>query len=450
MSSQSLTTVVIGGGWAGIAAAVEATADGTVIVVEERPYLGGRARSFQDKTMHHQIDNGQHVMMGCYHETLRMLETLGTAHLLRRQRALRVAFVQPNTTMDVLDASALPGSAGIAVAIMRLGNLRLSSRIAVLSLAAKIRLGIVTGRGLTCSEFFAKHAQPNDAIERFWEPIVLATVNAPITNAPAELLFAVMKLAFLGSRTDAQMLIPTCGLSDLLAPFPEWLRQRGGSVYLSTSADAIVPQNINGTMSAVVQLSSGETLVANRVISAIPQRALRRLLSNSSSDVVLPAEPPASPIVSVYLWYNSGWMPVDFASAIGTTIQWVFDKQNLHPGLVAVTVSAGASIVARDAGSIIALCDEELRRCFPQELGSVELLHGQVIKEKQATPLFTPANIAVRVLPDHVAVAHPYLRIAGDWTQTQLPATIEGAVQSGVSAARAAREQVNTGHQRSQ
>lgn len=424
-----MATLIIGGGWSGIAAAMGLAMSGReVVLVEERPYIGGRARSFIDRDSGDEIDNGQHVMMGCYHGLLRVVRELGTEHLLERQKSLRVAFVDPSGMHDVLDASRLPGKAGIAAGLMALRGIGLGGRLAGLRLALKISCGWVTGQGMSCATFLAKQHQPDDIVRRFWEPIVLATLNAPLDTAAASLLIEVMRLAFLGSTEDSQLLIPTAGLSALLAPFPEWLGGKHGRVLTSTSVDHLI---VHEGLIRSVQLSDGSELHVENVVSCIPQRAVDRLLRSSALPSTLPSPADMSPIISVYLWYDKQWMPFDFTAALGTTVQWVFDKRRTRPGLVALTVSAGYGIVTESAEEIVALCDEELRRLFP-ELQGIELTSAKVIKEKTATPLFTPESDAQRPGCRHTGVQNLFL--AGDWTQTGLPATLEGAVRSGFTA----------------
>ncbi|MBU3677996.1 MAG: FAD-dependent oxidoreductase [Candidatus Kapabacteria bacterium] len=431
-----MKAVVIGGGWAGIAAAMEAARRGwRVHLVEERPYLGGRARSFTDRTTGDVIDNGQHVMMGCYHQLLHIVHDLGTDHLLERQKALRVAFVDESAGLDVLDASVLPGKLGMLLGLLRLRKLPLSARIAIVRLALKVLRTPNAGMGLTCHEFFHQVRQPGVAVQRFWEPLVLATLNAPVSDAPADLLSAVLRLAFFGTTNDAKLLIPTGGLSDLVAPFETWLAARGGTVRTSTSVDRVTI--VDGRAAGVV-LSDGSNIDVDVVISAVPQRALARLMLASGIVADLPEEPEMSPIVSAYLWYDRQWMSVDFAAAIGTTVQWVFNKQRTTEGLVALTVSAASDIVRAPSEEIIRSCDVELQRLFAGTMGSAVLKHGVVIKEKLATPRFSPAAHGLRPTTDALHTHVRNLFLAGDWTQTQLPATLEGAARSGVAAIAAA------------
>jgi zeta-carotene desaturase len=295
-------------------------------------------------------------------------------------------------------------------------------------LAASIALGSAAGNGRTCAEFLKQGGQPTDIIERFWEPVVLATLNAPLESASADLLIAVMKLAFLGSSTDSALLIPTCALSDLIEPFPSWLEQRGGRVLLHTSVDQLI---IDGNTCTNAALSNGTIESVDAIVSCVPQRALDRVCKASGIQTQLPAAPQMSPIASVYLWYDRQWMTDELLAMLGTTIQWVFNKQRVAPGLVALTVSAGYEIVGSSQEEIVALCDSELRMLLPEVRNSV-LRKGLVIKEKTATPLLGPHS--VRPATNHYAAEVSNLFIAGDWTSTGLPATIEGAARSGIAA----------------
>ncbi len=424
--------VIIGAGWAGVAAAVHAIEQGArVTVIEERPYIGGRARSFPDRTMNTIIDNGQHIMMGCYREVLHVLDTLGTADQLERQTALRVGFIDAGGSQDLLDASALPGKLGVALGIMRLRQLPFGARLAAMRFAIRLTLNRIDADGRTCAELFVAYKQPALLVERLWEPIVLATMNAPIDRASADVFCTVMRLAFLGSTEDSQLLIPRGGLSDLLAPFPEWVERNGGSVRTSVAAERLV---IADERVRSVVLSTGEELTdVDAVVSCIPQRALMRLWSASQQEPLEHDEPAQSPIVSVYLWYSAQWMTADLMATLGTTTQWVFNKQRVAPGLVALTISAASALAGEERETITAACDAELRMLFTEQLNGVELLHSQVIKEKAATPVFTPHAHADRLSSDAFGIDN--LRIAGDWVQTGLPATLEGAAFSGVFAA---------------
>ena len=430
--------VIIGGGWAGIAAAVQAVRHGMqVVLVEERPYLGGRARSFVDRTTGEVIDNGQHLMMGAYRATLRTIAALGTTSKYRAQRALHVRFVEPGGMMDDLDASAfgLRGKLGVALGILRLRRISLRGRLAALRFALTLQLGVVETKGRTCMEMLRAEGQPDDVITRLWEPIVLATLNAPMDKADASLLTGVLGRAFFGAASDSALLIPTDGLSAFIDPVTAMVEAAGGRVLTSTSVDVIRAED---RCVVDVVLSNGQRINPAGVICAVPPRALSRIDGAPRIEI---DGLTYSPIVSIYLWYDKAWLDDEFVAVLGTTIQWVFNRRRMvhasadvtaaYPGHIALTISAGSDLVESPADDIIAACDAELRTVF-RGMDGIRLLHGLVIKEKAATMLATP-DVEAQRPPCTTHITN--LMLAGDWTNTGLPATIEGAAQSGITAA---------------
>jgi len=430
--------IIIGAGWAGLAAAARAITDGhNVIVLEERPYIGGRARSFVDATTGETIDNGQHLLMGCYREVLRMLNVAGTTHLLAQQKALRVEFKDISGEHATLDASILQGKAGVALGILRLRGLSLAERLGILRVSLRIMRGKASGNGQTCGEFLRNEAQSARAILRFWEPVILATLNASVDVAAASLLVTVMKLAFFGgSLADSTMLIPRCGLAELVHPLSEVIQTTGGSILTSMSAEEIVVAN---GVATAVRLQNGTLQPCSNVIIAVPPYALARLLKPEVVPQVCTSL-RYSPIVSVYLWFNQQIESAGFMSMLGTTTQWVFNRRVLaradaaveraFPGHLALTVSAGDEIVSMDGFQIVERCMQELHAILPG-MQQAELLHHVVIKEKRATPCITPQVEAMR---EAVPLPYANVALAGDWTGTGLPATLEGAARSGVAA----------------
>lgn len=440
MKQQTPHILVIGSGWAGIAAAVHGIGSGArVTVVEERGYVGGRARSFEESITGEEIDNGQHLMMGCYHTFLETVRHLGTQQLLNWQRALRVEFVDANGGVSVLDSSKAPGKLGVLLGLLSLDNVSVTERLHAVYLAASLQWQREVPRNISCYDWLQQQKQSTTMITRFWEPVVLATLNAPIKTAPARLLVTVLKLAFFGTGKSSSLVVPAGGLSTLVQPFSTYLQKVGGELMLHTSVERLVSEA--GRVKSV-ELSNGSVLEVDGAVSSIPQRALVRLLQASTIDVPKPLTQTVaySPIVSVYMWFSENWMQQQFVAMLGTTIQWVFNRRKLastpleisskYPGHIALTISAASPIVSQTSEQILAHCEAELRAAF-REMNGATVLHGIVIKEKQATPLFTAENQQQRVGCGLLQQELANLTIAGDWTQTGLPATIEGAAVSG-------------------
>jgi protoporphyrinogen oxidase len=323
----------------------------------------------------------------------------------------------------------LPGKLGVLVGVIRLKEITVSGRLAIVGFALRLLRNKVPIEHKTCLQMLLDERQPEECIKRFWEPIVLATINASAEVADASLLVAVLRLAFFSGGDNSKLYVPTVGLSALIEPFTSWMQKHGGVVKLSTSVDSVVCES--GLVKGV-WLSDGSFLEADAVVAAVPTIALQRLLTTQTpSDISSSRVFEFSPIVSVYLWYDKHWLDDDFVAMLGTDIQWVFNKTSRSGQLVTLTISAASDIVTRSTDEIAEHCDAELRRAFPLMKGIVRT-HGIVIKEKSATPLFKPHERHLRVVerrdfPGNVA-------IAGDWTDTGLPATIEGAARSGVKA----------------
>ncbi len=445
MQNDGYDCIIIGAGTAGITAAVELSkAKKRVLVLESKSYLGGRARSFEDTATGETIDNGQHILMGCYTSLLYVFKELKTDCLLTRQNALSVNFIDSDGRRDLLNTSILPGKLGVALGILNLQNISWRSKLRAIQFAVLLQAGRVKTENLTAQKFLEKHRQPVEIIERFWEPIILATLNSTPHQAAASLLVEVLKRAFFGGRTASQILIPSLGLSSLFAPFPDWLENHGGKLMLGTSVHSM---EINEGIISRVITSGGEELTAKTIIAALPPKQLLRILpqelqSHPKFDAL--HEYQFSPIVSVYLWFDRDWCDIDFAAMLGTKTQWIFNRRKIakaepllrtkFPGHISLTVSAGDELVDIHPEQVVLLCVEELKRAFPKATDA-QLLSWKVIKEKSATFLATPA-MGNRRLPAETFI--PNLFLAGDWTDTSLPATLEGAAQSGVKAAKCA------------
>lgn len=438
MHQAKKRVIIVGAGIAGISAAIHiANNREEAIVVESKPYWGGRARSFTEKNTNEVIDNGQHLCMGCYTSFLSVLSTLGTNALMHEQQSLRVPFYSHQGWSDVLDGSLLPGKNGVALGILRMKHLSWKAKLQAVTLSLAIQFGIAKPQGLDCKQFLERYNQPADIISNLWEPLVLATLNAPLHLASAELLVEVIQQALFGKGNSSHLLTPTVGLSQLLEPFPRWLTNNGGTLHTSTEATELVIED--GKATGIVT-SDGQIILGDAVLIATPPKATSRLLPTTTDWHQAQQQLQQysfSPIVSLYLWTDVAIMDEPLCALLGTTTQWVFNKRialsnATHAGLVALTISAGAELVHKDTESIARHCFAELQQVFPKAK-TATLVEWKVIKEKSATFLATPQMESQRV---HTRTHIPNLFFAGDWTNTHLPATLEGAARSGEEAAR--------------
>jgi squalene-associated FAD-dependent desaturase len=442
-NSQHTDVLVIGGGFAGISAAYHSVKAGkSVRLLEATQFLGGRARSFTDETTGEIIDNGQHLLMGCYTDTLSMLEDFGTKNFLSAQPRMRVDFIKQDGNRYRFDTGRLPGKVGTVLGLLLLEGLSIKEKWRIIRFASSMELGLMKPQeGESTSSFLYRGKQTQRIIEQFWEPIILATLNASLENASAELLYTVLQLAFFADEESTRLYFPSHGLSELLENVPQWFAKHHSECLLNQRAVKIEHGTNVSTWNVITR---DKAFTANNVILAVAPRALQALARQNSALENLFEIPDFSfsPIVSLYFWFDREILPdTSFHAMISSTTQWIFNRRRLcsapfevtkkYPGHIALTVSAADSIVQQTADEIIHHCLQEIQTAFP-DIKQAQLLHARVIKEKTATILATPSILTHR---PPARTLHPSCFLAGDWTQTHLPATIEGAVRSGKTAA---------------
>ena len=431
--------VVIGGGFAGLRAAVTlADAGVRVTVLESRNGLGGRARSFTDPATGEVVDNGQHLFLGGYHRTLAFLERLGTRGRIRFQERLKVSFVRPGGAVSVLDCpeARAPGH-------LFLGMLRLSG-IPILDRLSLWRVWRETGRPgpeETVERWLTRLGQGARSRAAFWDPFVLAALNERPEIASASGLKRVLSTLMNEPWPNSRLGMATVGLSDLYTEAARRLiEQSGGSIQVNRPAARLQVQagRVEG-----VRLADGTRIDADAVISAVPPAAFLRLLPEGIPECEELARPlrrfMSSPILSVNLWLDRPVTGELFVALIGCRFQWLFNKQailrlaGIPAGYVSLILSAARDCLDRPNEELIQMALEDLRACFPQETGP-NLVRAQVVREREATVSLTPETEPLRPGP---RANLRDLFLAGDWTATGLPATIESAVVSGESAAAA-------------
>jgi zeta-carotene desaturase len=421
--------IVVGGGCAGLAAATALAEQGRrVLVLEARPTLGGRATAFTDPATGERVDNGQHVLFGCYRETFRFLHRIGTAHHVAVQDALAVGMVDDRGRMSTLACPPLPAPLHLLAGVFRWSALDWRDRLALLRLRPP-------RRGETVREWLVRRRQTPRLVAMLWEPLAVAALNQPIDEAAALPFARVLRALFGRDRRAAALAVPRLPLDELFAlPAAEFVAARSGEV--RTGAPAVVSCRPGVTVAV-----RGERWAAPLVIVAVPWHALPDVFVDPPSPlaVVLDAAraTAAAPIVTVNLWLDRPVSPAPFLGLPGRTMQWVFDKRMVlgdtasHLSLVA---SGARAIVARSNEDLVALALGELRAALPAARAAT-VHRAVVVREKRASFSLAPGQ-PQRPGSD---VGVPGLRLAGDWIDTGLPATIEGAVLSGHLAVRAGR-----------
>ena len=443
MSNQSApltkTVVVIGGGFAGLAAATAlAEAGYQVQVIERRPFLGGRAYSMRDAKTGDVIDNGQHLMMGCYRETFAFLRRIGSFDLVEFQTQSRVDFLDRDGH-QTLECPNLPAPLHLLAGLFRLGGISFGDKLRTLRIGGALRLrnGALEKKlgHLTVDQWLSACGQSALMKERFWEPLTVATLNEALTVAPAKLLARVLQDGFGGTKQDSCMVTSKVGLSELYTEQSKnFIEAHGGKVLVNTAVSKIL---IESNRFSGIELATGERITADFCVSAVPYFALKKLLPaevfESSPFFAGWKDFQSAPILSINVWFDRPVTDLAFAGMIGTRIQWVFNKEVIvkhNPRdlqHLALIISAAHDFAKIPKEQLVELAVEDLRAVLPAARNA-NVLHSFVVKEHDATLSTSPDVEKAR--PNPQTPISNFL-LAGDWTNTHLPATIEGAVLSG-------------------
>ncbi len=432
--------LIIGGGFAGLAAGVALAGEGRrVRLLEQKPRLGGRAASFSDPVTGATLDNGQHLFMGCYHATIRFLETLGTLDRIRFQPRLRIDFLDPPGRVTTLECPDLRAPWHLLAGVLRSRSFGAREKLQVLRMGRALESGRATHNGcerLSVEEWLSGLRQSEKLRRNFWDLLCIAAMNEDPRRASARIFERVLRLALFTSPENSRLGISRVGLSDCYTEAAtDYIVARGGRVEAGRGVAALI---FSGGACTGAKTADGEALEAKTVLSAVPWIELARLLpgdlprSDTFFGATLTLRP--APIISINLWFDRPVTDLEFAGLRGTTIQWLFNRGKIlgpESDYVSLVLSGARDHMARTKQDLADMAVRELGQLLPAAR-TAKLLHSLVLKERYAT--FSPDCDADAVRP---AARTPVrgLFLAGDWTATDLPATIEGAVQSGYTAA---------------
>ena len=465
--------VIIGAGFAGLAAAVRLVAGGRrVVVIEATKSGGGRSRSFPyrpdggrdggthqaphpawaDPGLELELDNGQHLMMGCYRETRALLRTIGAENGVAFQRNLALDMVRQGGQVVALRCPALPAPlhlAGGLLGMRGLGPLGPVHKLAALRLGLLLRQEVERPDDReTCDAWLRRLGQTETMRQVFWDPLIWAVLNDDPLVCSAAMLVAVLERAFLGTRDESVLGVPRRPLSRLyVKPARAWLRERGAALEFGDAARTIewLPSSSADGAGASPRIEvttrSGRRWAADDVVCAVPPHALLELLPERLlrhpvlQDV---ARLRTSPIVNVWALVDRSPLRGELAGLVGSPFHWLFDRgriEGLELGGATVlngTISGARAFVEDSPAALVRTLEAELARYFPGR--PVRVWDAKVVKERRATISHAAGTSTLR--PD-VRGPAPGLWLAGDWVRTGLPATIESACQSGHDVARA-------------
>ena len=428
--------VVVGGGFAGLAAATALAEAGVPVhLFEARPTLGGRANAFRDPVTGERIDNGQHLIAGCYTETLTFLKRVGTLARLHRPSTLRIAMIDERGRRTELSLPPLPPPLDVLAGVLAWDALDWSDRWAMLRIGRALRGGGTIAPGETVRHWLTRHHQSPRLCRLFWEPLALAALNQPVDDASAEMFVAVTSRMFGAEPGAAALLVPSVPLDELYAiPARHFLDcRRGLTTTRAKAAIVIEDQRVQG-----VRVGDQWT-PASTVVCAVPWFAMTDAFITPPASlepmVNNAATLGSAPIVTVNLWFDDFRIDDAMLGLPGGHFQWIFDRRRLVGGgqTHLSLVSSGADAICNlSNAALIDTAVREIRQALPAAAAS-SVRHASVIRERQATFSLRPGS------PPRPGTATPVpgLFLAGDWIDTGLPATIESAVVSGHRAAAA-------------
>ena len=437
MPTVSATHVAVaGGGLAGLAAACAlADAGSRVTLFERRPYLGGRASSYQHPGTGEVVDNCQHVLLGCCTNLISFYQRLGVHDKIRWYD--RLTFLEPGGRASVIASSSLPAPFHTLPSFLCASCLNISDKLSIAAAMAMLAPSLPRDNGQPFLSWLRQCGQTNAAIDRFWKTILVSALNEDLDRISIPYAAQVIRESFLKSAAAGRMGVPTVPLTDLYSAAGDYIAARGGEVRLRSSVESFMPK------AAGVEVCAGEhPELFDFLVLALPFNGLAPILPQTVQAEPLRgnlAQFSSSPITGIHFWFDRQITDLDHAVLLDRTIQWMFHKSRLlsrqeNGSYIELVVSSSKSLVEKPKQEIIDLALSELREFFP-EARSANLLKSTVIKEVHATYSPKPGVDRYRPGPE---TAWPRVFLAGDWIATGWPATMEGAVRSGYLAAEAA------------
>lgn len=420
-----MKVLILGGGLAGLSTAVHLAKNKIPsTIIEASPKLGGRAFSFDVPEHRDVVDNGQHILMGCYNHTFDYLKTTGALDKLDFQDKLGVVFVDDNGIQFRLRAKSQLYPINLVYAILNYDAIGIFERLKIVKFFIKLFFSDERKlRNLNVREWLEREGQTESNIKNLWEILAVGTMNSSLQQTSAKTFARVLKEIFFNGNKASTIVLPKTGLSQLFCEDAEnFVIKNGGSIQYSERVQSVKIEN--GKIIAVITNKSSYTDF-DYVISSLPPYALKRL---DGADKILQGDFPEfnySTIMSIHIWLSENPFKEKFYGLIDSPIHWLFN----HQKYISLTVSNANEFNQLTKQETINIAFSELEKHFPFFYRS-SIQDFKIIKEKRAT--FVPDS-QTESIRENITSNLENLKLAGDWTDTKLPATIEGAIKSGAT-----------------
>ena len=415
--------LVVGGGLAGLAVSVYLKeSDHEVELIEASPKLGGRTYSFYSDQFNTEIDNGQHIFMGSYKHTIELLEILSSHNLSFYQTNLQIKFIERGGEEHLLDTRSSLYPFNLLMALFNYSALNMMEKISVTKLFLKLLL--VKEKKVkerTAQNWLHDNKQSLRSIKSLWEIIGIGALNTQLQEASASLFQVLLKKIFLEGNRSTTIVLPNVPLNKLFVePAIEYFKKKGVKFSLS---ERVLEISSNGNQINKISTTKGERRGFDQVIFAIPPGAISKIKSEKEILDHNICSMDTSSIITIHFKTSDLILPDKFIGFINSKIHWIFNNGD-HYSLV---ISAADDLLHLNDSELIEIARKEIEEFFPNK-GPLNIETYKVLKEKRATLKSSNKNESLRT---KIRTNFSNLTFAGDWTNTNLPCTIESAILSG-------------------
>jgi hydroxysqualene dehydroxylase len=417
--------IVIGGGLAGLSTAVFLADKGINIeLLEASPKLGGRTYSLKDQTTSDIIDNGQHILMGCYKETLDFIKTIKAEENFSFQKQLKVNFVKENFIQFPLKSGNSFYPINLLSALLNYKAVSLNDRLNLLKFFAKLHFySNAFLSKLTVYQWLLLEKQSEDIIKSFWEILAVGALNTNIKKASAKIFADILKKIFFRGNKASTIIIPKSGLTESFCNNSKIIiEEKGGTVSL---LEPVLDFELSGEKIKSIKTNKREISGFDFVVSAVPYFILKNIIKERKR-ILDNIDFQYSTIVTIHIWLVKNNLQDDFYGLINSQVHWVFN----HSSHLTLVISDADNLINTPKEVLFDLAAGQLEKYL--RIGKEEITSYKVIKEKRAT--FIPSADILGKRPDSGTILKNFF-LAGDWINTGLPSTIESAVKSGKMAA---------------